>query len=519
MSDSGLCFSTTVLLSVALLWCALPLSTARSWGGDTYAATIRALQTKDIFILDNAFRYGYVDNLINVDANGVAMATLSINNSTSLGNSYSVWTRDLYWGFLGWAQAGDDSVLPVMKSSLRLLVMAKNKNQALGQNPGWRLNDRRFYIPQAYMSEGVAPAAQFYPWNSESQADFLLLAYNYWKLTGDRKFIKSIWNDITYVTETLQLLDTDGNSLPDATQGTYDYQWVQDCEEPLMCAKESLACSSVAKLARMLGKNAYADSLEKLAKNIKETMNKDVADGGLWDFTNKCYVNMRKFTKTGHKVDYQFVPYENLVPIWCGMTSSEQNDAIFARLDRDFNKYYNIRYGPEYCALAVEHSKKSMMDCSSVPWLGFLDVYLRGKTSHNTNRSKIYDLLIDHAHDAGVVPFPEGAGIDGGLTGNSGRAWDNGSFFHMLVCGIYGLEKSKDGILITAPEKIDHVPLTELGDVCWRKAVYNFKWTGGGDNIGSVVVDGDQNIRASEGGGFNLTYKTGTHEVEVHLIP
>ena len=39
---------------------------------------------------------------------------------------------DLYWVFLDWAQAGDDHVLQMMKSSLRLLIMAKNKNQALG---------------------------------------------------------------------------------------------------------------------------------------------------------------------------------------------------------------------------------------------------------------------------------------------------------------------------------------------------------------------------------------------------
>jgi hypothetical protein len=199
------------------------------------------------------------------------------------------------------------------------------------------------------------------------------------------------------------------------------------------------------------------------------------------------------------------------------MTSSQQNDAIFAKLDDDFEKYYDLKYGPEYCAPAAGHNKKTVMDCSSVPWLGFLDVYLRGKTGHDTNRSKIYDLLIGHAHDVGVIPFPEGAGISGNLTGNSGRAWDNGNFFHMLVCGIYGLEKSKDGILITAPGKIDDVPLTELREVCWRNAVYNFKWNGVGKQIVSVMVDG-KSIRSPDGA-FKLNDKWGTHEVNVNLGP
>jgi hypothetical protein len=506
-----------LLLIVALI-CASSQFGMRTWGADTGAATVQAAVSHDIYILDNAFRYGYVDNLINVDVNGKPMATLSINNSTSIGHNYSIWTRDLYWGFLGWAQVGDDSVLPVMKSSLRLLIMARNRNQALGQNKGWPLNDGRFYIPEAYMADGISPASGFFPWDSESQADFLLLACNYWKLSGDKAFIKSIWGDISYVTETLQLLDTDGNSLPDATQGTYDYQNVQNAEEPLMCAKASLAYSSVAELARMLGKNDEANDLEKLAAHIRETMNKDVANGGLWDSTNGCYVNMRKFFPGGRKVDHRFIPYENLVPIWCGMTSDKQNDAIFAKLDHDFDKYYNLKYGPEYCAPAVGHNKKSILDCSSVPWLGFLDVYLRGKAGHNANRSKIYDLLISHAHDAGVIPFPEGAGIHGDLTGNSGRTWDNGNFFQMLICGIYGLEKTRDGIRITAPERIDSVPLTELRDVCWRKAVYNFKWNGEGKSIESVVIDGNRNIRSTDGI-FNLAYKSGTHEVDVNLMP
>lgn len=490
----------------------------RASGAETYASTIQFAVSPDVSLIDSVFRYGYAANLINVDAGGRPLATLSINNSTAQGHRYSVWTRDLYWGFLGWAQAGDESVLPVMKSSLRLLILAKNKNQALGQNKGWPLNDHRFYIPQAYIAGGIEPAAGFYPWNSESQADFLLLTYNYWKLSGDRAFIKSIWNDITYVTETLQLLDTDGNALPDATQGTYDYQSVSHAEEPLMCAKASLAYSSVAELARLLGKNTYADGLDKLAATIKETMNQNVADGGLWDATNGCYVDMRKLGKTGKKVNYTFIPYENLVPMWCGMTSREQNDAIFAKLDQNFDKYYNLKFGPEYCGPAVSHNKNSVMDCSSVPWLGFLDVYLRGKTGHDENRSRIYDLLIAHAQDAGVIPFAEGAGINGGLTGNSGRAWDNGNFFHLLLCGVYGLEKSRDGIRITAPEKIEGVPLTELGEVCWRQAVYNFKWSGAGEHIASVTMDGDKDIPA-QAGTFNLTYKTGTHEVKVQLIP
>ena len=503
---------------------------------------IKHIRSKDIGLIDSAFQDGYTDNIVNVNVDSEKIQTLTIQSTD--GNkyigagrtSYSVWTRDLYWGFLGWAQAGDDHVFQMMKSSLRLLVMAKDKNQAIGQSKVWPLNDKRFYIPQAYTT-GLKIAIDLFPWCSESQADFLLLAYNYWRLSGDMKFIKSIWNNIVYVTKTLELLDTNGNSLPDALQGSYDYQFISvNTEEPLMCAKTSMAYSSVAELARMLGKDRYADSLETLAAKIKKTMNKSVENGGLWKKEGKGgYYVIRKISKEKEKIPEfilkempsyitlfyskegildKFIPYENLVPMWCGMTNSKQDKAIFSKLDAGFKKYYDLPYGPEYCAPAG-HNDQSVMNCSSVPWLGFLDVYLRGKKGHETNRSRIFDMLMKHAHDAGGIPFPEGAGIYGNLTGGAGRTWDNGNFFHMLICGVYGLEKSKDGIKIVSPEKIDGTPLTMLQNFRWRKAIYNFKWVGEGRSIKSVTMDGNE--IASKQGVYKLTNKTGKHEVEIEL--
>jgi hypothetical protein len=502
------------------------------------------VKSKDIGLIDSAFADGYTDNIVNVNVDGKSLQTLTIQSTD--GNkfigagrtAYSVWTRDLYWGFLGWSQAGDDHVLKMMKSSLRLLIMAKNKNQALGQSKMWPLNDKRFYIPQAYSTD-LKIAIDLYPWCSESQADFLLLAYNYWRLSGDRKFIKSIWNDIEYVTGTLELLDTNGDSLPDALQGSYDYQWVVDSEDPLMCAKTSMAYSDVAKLAHMLGKDRYADSLEMLAAKIKKTMNKSVEEGGLWknDSSGGYYVDMRRFSEISSEylslcadkgyyvdmtkssdgkgeIDDKFIPYENLVPMWFGMTNSKQDKAIFAKLDAGFKKYYDLPYGPEYCAPAG-HNDQSVMNCSSVTWLGFLDVYLRGKKGHDTNRSRIFDMLMKHAHDAGGIPFPEGAGVLGYLTGGAGRTWDNGNFFQMLICGIYGLEKSKDGITISAPEKIDGTPLTELKNFRWRKALYDFKWTGKGKNIKSVTIDGNE--ISSDRGIYILTDEMGIHKIKIEL--
>lgn len=488
------------------------------------------IESKDFPVIDAAFLHGYVHNIVNENVNGIQIPTLSIqctdNNVHQIEGAnangrtqFSVWTRDLYWGFLGWSQACDDKVLPMMKSSLDLLIKAKNKNQALGKSNisnMWPLNDKRFYIPQAYTT-GLVPVMDLFPWCSESQVDFLLLAYNYYELSGDKAFIASIWKDIEYVTETLELLDSNGNSLPDALWGSYDYMFISsDTEEPLMCAKTSLAYSSVAKLAQVLRKDKYAQRLEKLAITVKETMNKPVEQGGLWknEATGGYFVQSRNIAKGKEGTNDDFIPYNNLVPMWCGMTNSKQDIAIFRKLDDNFTNIYDLAYGPMYCAKAGHH-ETSVMPNSSVTWLAFLDVYLRGKKSIESNRTKIYELLMKNVGVAGGIPFSEGAGVYGDLTGGAGRTWDNGNFFHMLVCGVYGLEKSKDGINISSPNVIDNHPISELNNFNWRNAIYNFKWIGKGKNIKKVIIDG--NTIAAGVDGFRLTEKTGTHMVEIHM--
>jgi hypothetical protein len=260
----------------------------------------------------------------------------------------------------------------------------------------------------------------------------------------------------------------------------------------------------------------YAARLEKLAASIKETMNKPVEEGGLWkkEGAGGYYVQMRSIVKGSEHIEEQFIPYDNLVPMWCGMTDHAQDLAIFGKLDDNFSKIYDLTYGPMYCAPAG-HNEKSVMKCSSVTWLAFLDIYLRGEKGYEKNRREIYDLLIRHSHDAGGILFPEGAGVYGSLTGGAGRSWDNGNYFHMLVCGFYGLEKSKDGIVISNPDRVENLPLTELKNFCWRQAVYNFQWNGEGRKIKKIICDGTD-LKLTNGE-WLLDFRNGTHRVEVVL--
>lgn len=487
--------------------------------------TVENVKTADIAVVQDAFTHGYTHNEIIDTIGGKPYPTLTIQcvnsgahqpHSDQSKEFFSVWTRDLYWGFLGWSQAGDANVLKRMKTSILALIACKNHNKADGHNKSWPLSDGRHYIPQAWCTGGRI-AEDFFPYCSESQADFLLLTHNYWRMTGDTAFIKSIWGDIEYVTNTIELMDTNGNSLPDNLWGSYDYQGLGvDQEEPLMSAKASAAYRAVASLAHEVGKDDEAKRLTDLSERVWRTMNMPVSKGGLWKTDGGYYVNSRRITKGSEGVDDRFIPYENLVPMFLGMTSSTQDKLIFDRLDRGFETYYDSKWGPMYTAPAAR-TENSVIDHSSTPWLGFLDVYLRCKKRDSKVRSDVFGLLIKHAYDVPAAPISEGAGITGNLTGGAGRSWDNGNFFHCLICGIYGLEKSQAGIQVNAPAKMDGFPLTELKDVRWEEAVYDFSWKGQGSRIGEVLLDGKPCRSNLSAGSYVLHEPTGSHKVTVKL--
>jgi|GEM_PF-2900600 len=110
-----------------------------------------------------------------------------------------------------------------------------------------------------------------------------------------------------------------------------------------------------------------------------------------------------------------------------------------------------------YAAPGVKH-ERTEFDFSSIPWLGFLDVFIRVRDLPDYNKkwdetnfdnaSKIFKLLLDHAYDVPPACFTEGMGPYRYLTGCAGRSWDNGNFFHTLIVGLCGLEKSRFGKIL-----------------------------------------------------------------------
>ncbi len=503
----------------------IALAASCAYGGDIVLS--EHVESSDMPIIKDAFEHGYLHNCMNQQIPGGKIATLNIQCTSEGKHQHisqdrhgSTWVRDLYWGYIGWIQAGDTEVLNRMRTSLEHLILAKNNNQALGQSEVWPLADERFYIPQAVVPDLGIPY-NLYPWCTESQADFVIMCKMYWEQTGDLDWIKKVWADMVYVTKNIELLDTNGNALPDQLEGSYDYQWMShDTEEALMSAKAHETYRCMALLACELGKDSVAERMEKLAEKVKVEMNKPVAEGGFWkDLGNGkgYYINTRTITKGNERTDDKFVPYQSLVPMYLGLTTPEQDAAVFKMLDGDFDKYYDLKYGPMYIAPVPKEAanERTVMDSSSTPWLGFLDVYLRCKKDHTVNRSKIFKMLLDHAWDVPDACFSEGAGPWGFLTGGAGRSWDNANFFHTLVVGIYGLEKSNSGITVSVPVKMEGYPLTELNNFKWKQAVYDFEWKGSGDRISSVTLDGKAVSKTESG--YLLNKQGGKHKVVITL--
>jgi hypothetical protein len=85
----------------------------------------------------------------------------------------------------------------------------------------------------------------------------------------------------------------------------------------------------------------------------------------------------------------------------------------------------------------------------------------------------------------------------------------------MLIAGIYGIEKDREGITLSDPDPLATVPLTELRNVHWRDAVYDFSWEGKGTNIKELKLDGK--VLHSNSGTFRLHKSRGHHIVTVSL--
>ena len=482
--------------------------------------------TPDFSVVDDAFLHGYTHNKVTETIDGVEYPTITIQcvdngvHRSDIANEKrgcSIWTRDIYWGSLGWLQAGGPEVIERIRTSILVLIAAKNKNLADGHVKNWPNNDGRYYIPQAWTSGGQI-ANDFFPYDSESQADFLLLAHHYWVMTHDNTFIKSIWDDIQYVTKNIELMDTDGNYIPDRLWGSYDYQYIHtDQEEPLMSAKAYAAYRCVADLASSLGNKAEAKRLRTLASKLRTAMNRPIDKGGLWKPLPEGggnYVNYRSIERGKQMVDDQFIPYENLVPMFFGTMSEQQVQCVFKQLDQNYTKYYGDKWGPMYTAPAGK-ADNSVLTNSTTPWLAFLDVYLRCKHNWVPNRSNIFNDLMKHAYDIPAAPFTEGAGVTGCLTGGAGRSWDNGNFFHCLISGIYGIEKTDTAIVLSNPTMIDGHKITRLDNLQWKDAVYSIKWTGSGSRIASVVIDNTP-IKPT-GKNYRLSRKSGSHQVTITL--
>lgn len=477
-------------------------------------------------LIDDAFVHGFVHNIVGEYVDNEWLLSLTVGCAWNGKHSdsfwperahFSVWTRDLYWGFKGWIPAGDDQVLAMMRDSIWLLKKTKDRNQALGQSELWPLNDERFYIPQAFLPK-LEIAVNFFPWNAESQAHFILLVQDYWRLTHDRAFLELIWPDVCYVARTIELLDTTGNNLPDHVYGSYDYQGVgPGTEEPWLCATVYATYRAMDELGQAMNAPELAKRYATLAEAVKAQMNKDVADGGLWTEDGELgghFVNMHYLKETPARADNTFIPYENLGPIFYGVTSPERSAAIFEILDANYERFYDLKYGPMYVARAVRN-EETEVEYSSTPWLGFVDVYCRGELGIETNRDRIWQGLTDHAYDVDHVAFPEGIGIFGYLTGCAGRSWDNGNFFHTLLESIYGVRKKAAGLVLSNPKPVAGFALTTLENLQWQGATYTVRFKGEGKTIASLTLDGTPQTPVN--GDYTLSGNAGAHEVVVQL--
>ena len=132
---------TRLFLSILLMFSA-GISQSNAQYAQSPELVPRHVFSKDMNVIDEAFLHGYTHNIVNEDVDGRKIPTLTIQctdggvhkpekDLTADRLFFSVWTRDLYWGFLGWAQAGDDKVLLGLSGGVDSSVTAALIHEAI----------------------------------------------------------------------------------------------------------------------------------------------------------------------------------------------------------------------------------------------------------------------------------------------------------------------------------------------------------------------------------------------------
>jgi hypothetical protein len=254
-----------------------------------------------------------------------------------------------------------------------------------------------------------------------------------------------------------------------------------------------------------LQQNDEAAHYRQAAQNMKAQANRVYTEGGFWHPERNTYINYIDFKDPacrspriqnwshGKRIEKgkprtEFAHYETIFPIWMGLFDDEERiRAAYRWIDIEYS-YASGRGGVRLPPFVEQ-------DC-----MALIDVAVRLKYGI-PGADRLLQFILDRALDGGLplTEFHFGNYRNCGPENpdwvirlfrntHTGSAWNNAPYFQIVMMLHYGLNYSSGGWTISDPKPVANYPLSQVGGLRHKEAVFNVQWQGQG-TVHEIWVD------------------------------
>lgn len=278
--------------------------------------------------------------------------------------------------------------------------------------------------------------------NVDGNEYFILRIARYYEWYRDDAFLREALPHVKRAIAYLVSLDRENIGLPKQMSIWADWKDVPGVEGRTYAPHFDLLWLATLKkaqfLAQTLSDTQFAANLAALYAKACERINRDVAQGGLWD--NNRYIDL-----WGNRRTTPYTLEDQTVGAIYGVIPRQRLESIYAVLNRENESAFGVRETYPYITtpfLQETYGPGQYHNGGIWPWLNFADAWGRFLNGHGADAERILKKVghndLVRLHD--FVPSEFLNGETGDNEGYSPQGWD-ADFFSAIYFGAFGLTR------------------------------------------------------------------------------
>ena len=276
-------------------------------------------------------------------------------------------------------------------------------------------------------------------YNIDGNEYFILRVARYYRWRKDASFLRQALPTVKRAIEYLIALDTDHIGMPKQVSYWADWKDVPGAEGRIYAPHFDLLWLAALKEARYLASEAadpaFASRMDSLYQTAYERVNRDVADGGLWDQTR--YVDV---WKDGRSTPYTL--HDQTLAAIFDVIPRSRLDKIYSQLNNSNETTFGVRETYPYIqSFAQSYGAGEYHNGGIWPYINCADAWGRFKNGHSEDAVRI----IKKVGYNGLVrtnEYTPGEFLNGDTGKNTGfkiQGWD-AACFSAIYFGALGIE-------------------------------------------------------------------------------